>query len=137
MIHTYPLPWMKYVLAQLGKSITFLTHDSYLGFRQIRMVLEDIKKTIVITKNGIFELLVMPFGLKNAIGTFSKVMNEIFKDEVDSFVKVFVDDLNIHAWTGFWKEHLPHLHKVLSQWKEVNMRLNPSKCKFGAFDIVL
>jgi hypothetical protein len=39
----------------------------------------------------------MPFGLKNAIGTFSKVMNEIFKDELDSFVKVFVDDLNIHA----------------------------------------
>jgi hypothetical protein len=79
------------------------------------MVLKDIKKIIVITKNGLFELLVMPFGLKNAIGTFSKVMNEIFKDEFDNFVKVFVDDLNIHASTRFWKEHLPHLHKVLSQ----------------------
>jgi hypothetical protein len=29
------------------------------------------------------------------------VMNETFRDEFDSFVKVFVDDLNIHAWTGF------------------------------------
>ncbi len=38
---------------------------------------------------------------KNAISTFSRVMNETFRDEFDSFVKVFVDDLNIHAWTGF------------------------------------
>jgi hypothetical protein len=75
------------------------------------MVPEDIIKTTMIIKNELFELLMMPFGLKNAIGIFSKVMNEIFKDELDSFVKVFVDDLNIHAWTKFWKEHLPHLHK--------------------------
>jgi hypothetical protein len=46
---------------------------------------------------------------KNAIGTFSRVMNETFRDEFDSFVKVFVDELNIHAWTGFLK-HLPQLH---------------------------
>jgi hypothetical protein len=79
------------------------------------MVLEDIKKTTNITKNGLFKLLVMPFGLKNAIRTFSRVMNEIFRDELDSFVKVFVDDLKIHAWIRFWKEHLPRLRKVLSQ----------------------
>ncbi len=73
---------------------------------------EDIKKTTVITKNGLFEWLVMPSGLKTAIGTFSRMMNEIFRDEADSFVKVFVDNLNIHAWTRFWKEHLPHLHHI-------------------------
>lgn len=111
MIHTYPLPSIKYVLAQLGKSTTFVAHDLYLGFWQIKMVPEDIIKTTMIIKNELFELLTMPFGLKNAIGIFSKVMNEIFKNELDSFVKVFVDDLNIHAWTKFWKEHLPHLHK--------------------------
>jgi len=48
------------------------------------MALEEIKKTIVITKNVLFEWLVMPFGLKSAIGTFSRVMNEIFRDELDS-----------------------------------------------------
>jgi hypothetical protein len=58
------------------------------------MVPKVIKNTTVITKNGLFEWLVMPFGLKNAIGTFSRVMNEIFRDELDSFVRVFVDDIN-------------------------------------------
>ncbi len=114
MIHTYPLPLIEDVLAQLGKSTTFSAHDLYPSFWQIRMVPEDIKKITVITKNGLFEWLMMPFGLKNAIGTLSRVMNEIFRDEFDSSVKVFVNDFNIHAWTGFWKEHLPHLRRVLS-----------------------
>jgi len=52
------------------------------------MVLEEIKKITVITKNVLSEWLMMPFGLKSAISTFSKVMNEIFRDELDSFVKV-------------------------------------------------
>ncbi len=55
----------------------------------------------MMTKNGLFEWLVMLFGQENAIGTLSRLMNEIFKDELDGFVKVFIDDLNIHAWTGF------------------------------------
>jgi len=71
------------------------------------MALEEIKKTTVITKNILFEWLVMPFGLKSAISTFSKVMNEIFKDELYSFMKVFIDDLNIHSLD--WKEHLQYL----------------------------
>jgi hypothetical protein len=96
MIHTYPLHLIEDVLAQLGKSTTFSIHDLYPNFWQIRMIPEDIKKTTMITKNGLFEWLVMPFGLKNVVGSFSRMMNEIFKDELDSFVKVFVDVLNIH-----------------------------------------
>jgi hypothetical protein len=65
------------------------------------MVPKNINKTTMMTKNGLFEWLVMLFGQENAIGTLSRLMNEIFKDELDGFVKVFIDDLNIHAWTGF------------------------------------
>jgi hypothetical protein len=65
------------------------------------MVPRNINKTTMMTKNGLFEWLVMSFGLENAIGTLSRVMNEIFKDELDGFVKVFIDDLHIHAWTRF------------------------------------
>jgi len=70
MIHTYLLPLIKDVLAQLGKSTTFLAHDLYRSFWQIKMVPEDIKKTTLITNNGLFEWLMMPFGLKMPLAPF-------------------------------------------------------------------
>jgi hypothetical protein len=70
MNHTYLLLLIKDVLAQLGKSTTFLVHDLYPSFWQIRMVPEDIKKTTLITNNGLSEWLVMPFGLKMPLAPF-------------------------------------------------------------------
>jgi hypothetical protein len=75
------------------------------------MAPDDVKKTIVITKSGFYEWNVMPFGLKNATSTFSRTMVDIFKEWSNQFVKVFVDDLNIHS--GTWNEHLCHIRLVL------------------------
>jgi len=44
------------------------------------MAPEDVKKTAMITKSGLYEWNVMPFGLKNAISTFSRTMADIFKE---------------------------------------------------------
>jgi hypothetical protein len=49
----------------------------------------------------------MPFGLKNATNNFTTTMSEVFEDLRDKFLKVFVDDLNIHSES--WEEHLQHL----------------------------
>jgi hypothetical protein len=76
----------------------------------------------------------MPFGLKNATSTFTRTMTEVFKDLGDTFLKVFVDDLNVHSEK--WQDHLQHLGAVLSRLKEVNLKLNPSKCCFAAGSIV-
>ncbi len=63
------------------------------------MAPDDVKKTVVITKSGLYEWNVMPFGLKNATSTFSQTMADIFKEWTNQFVKVFVDDINIHSGT--------------------------------------
>jgi hypothetical protein len=63
------------------------------------MALDDVKKTIVITKSGLYEWNVMSFGLKNTISTFSHTMVDIFKEWTNQFVKVFVDNVNIHNGT--------------------------------------
>lgn len=68
------------------------------------MAPEDVKKTALITKTGLYDWMVMPFGLKNATSTFTRTMSEVFKDLGAKFLKVFVDDLNIHS--GNWEEHL-------------------------------
>ncbi len=64
------------------------------------MALNDIKKILVITKSSLYEWNIMPFGLKNATSTFFQIMVEIFKDRNNQFLKVFVDDVNIHNKIG-------------------------------------
>jgi putative transposase len=61
------------------------------------MAPEDMGKTVLVTKSGLFEWTVMPFGLKNATSTFTRTMTEVFKNLGDSFLKIFVDDLNVHS----------------------------------------
>jgi putative transposase len=93
----FPMPLVEDVIDQLGKSTWFSTLDLQSGFWQIRMAPEDVKKTALITKTGLYDWTVMPFGLKNATSTFSRTMAEVFKDLGSRFLKVFVDDLNVHS----------------------------------------
>ncbi len=93
---SFLMPLVEDVIDQLGKSSWFTTLDLQSGFWQIRMVPEDMKKTTLITKTGLYDWTVMPFGLKNAMSTFTRTMSEVFKDLGSKFLKVFVDDLNVH-----------------------------------------
>jgi hypothetical protein len=61
-------------------------------------------------------------------------MSLVFKELGDKFLKVFVDDLNVHSKN--WEDHLQHLEAVLSKVREVNLKLNPSKCCFAAESIM-
>jgi hypothetical protein len=90
------------------------------------MAPEDRKKTALITKTGLYDWTVMPFGLKNATSTFTRTMFLVFKELGGEFLKVFVDDLNIHSEN--WEAHLRHLEAVLAKLREVNLKLNPGKC---------
>jgi hypothetical protein len=98
------------------------------------MVPEDVKKTALVTKTRLYDWMVMPFGLKNVTSTFIKTMSSVFKEMGDKFLKVFVDDLNIHSKN--WEDHLQHLGAVLSRLREINLKLNPSKCCFATKSIV-
>jgi putative transposase len=89
------------------------------------MAPDDVKKTALITKTGLYDWTVMPFGLKNATSTFTRTMSLVFKELGDKFLKVFVDDLNVHS--ECWEDHLRHLDAVLSKLREVNLKLNPGK----------
>jgi len=97
------------------------------------MAPEDMKKTTLIIKTGLYDWIVMPFGLKNVTSTFTKTMLEVFKDLGSKFLKVFVDDLNVHNES--WEEHLQHLGVVLYKLREVNLKLNPNKCYFATKSI--
>jgi hypothetical protein len=55
-------------------------------------------------------------------------MTKVFGKYMDKFLKVFVDDLNIHNMT--WEDHLHYLHFVMMKLREVNLKFNPNKHEF-------
>jgi hypothetical protein len=75
------------------------------------MALEDVKKSALITKSRMYDWTIMPFGMKNVTSTFTCTMTQTFGVYMDKFLKVFIDDLNIHNLT--WDEHLEHIRFVL------------------------
>jgi hypothetical protein len=130
---SFPMPLIEDVLNQSGHSEWFSALDLQSRFWQILMALDDVQKIAMITKSGLYEWNVMPFGLKNATNTFSRTMVDIFKEWTNQFVKVFVDDVNTH--NGTWNEHLGHIMLVFQKLKGVNLKLNRSKCCFGSKSI--
>jgi hypothetical protein len=70
----------------------------------------------------------MLFGLKNAIGTFTRTMIEMFQEWMQQFLKVFVDVLNVHNTS--WSKHMKHLCMVLTRLREVNLKQKSNKCVF-------
>jgi hypothetical protein len=64
----------------------------------------------------------------NAIDIFSWMMPKVFKDWNNQFLKVFVDDVNIHNLN--WKDHLQHIWLVFQRLREVHLKQNLNKCCF-------
>jgi hypothetical protein len=73
----------------------------------------------------------MVFGLNNAMGTFTKTTIEVFKEWTNKFLKIFVDDVNIH--NKIYKDHLSHLINVLSKLCEINLNLNLRICSLANY----
>jgi hypothetical protein len=61
------------------------------------MVPKDVHKTMVITNNGLFEWKIMSFGFKNVTKTFSQTMNEMFDSEMNNWIIMFMDEVNVHS----------------------------------------
>jgi hypothetical protein len=111
MKNKYPLPRIDLLFDQLIRAQVFSKIDLHSGYHQIKIREEDIPKTAFSTRYGMYEYLVMSFGLTNAPSHFMYLMNSVFMDELDKFVMVFIDDILVSSKSK--KEHGEHLHIVL------------------------
>jgi hypothetical protein len=98
------------------------------GYHQIKIHAEDIPKTAFMTRYGLYEYLVMSFGLTNAPAHFMYLMNSVFMPELDKFVVVFIDDILIYSRS--MEEHEEHLLIVRQRLWEQQLYAKFSKCEF-------
>jgi hypothetical protein len=129
----YPLPRIDILFDQLTGARVFSKIDLRSGYHQIHIRPEDIPKTAFTTWYGLFEYLVMSFGLTNAPAHFTYLMNSVFMPELDKFVVVFIDDILIYSKNE--EEHAQHLRIVLTHLREHQLYAKFSKCAFWLEEI--
>jgi hypothetical protein len=98
------------------------------GYHQIKIRAKDIPKTAFTMRYGLYEYLVMSFGLMNAPAHFMYLMNSVFMPELDQFVMVFIDDILVYSKS--MEEHEEHLRIVLQRLREHQLYAKFSKCEF-------
>jgi hypothetical protein len=124
----YPLPRIDILFDQLSKAKVFSKINLRSGYHQIKIHPEDIPKTAFSTHYGLFEYLVMSFGLTNAPAHFMYLMNLVFMLELDKFMVVFIDDILVHSQNE--EEHAEHLRIVLTRLRDKQLYAKFSKCEF-------
>ena len=129
----YPLPRIDIMFDQLTGAQVFSKSDLRSSYHLIRIRLEDIPKTAFTPWYGLFEYLVMSFGLTNAPAHFTYLMNSVFMPELDKFVVVFIDDILIYSKRE--EEHAKHLRIVLTRLREHQLYAKFSKCVFWLEEI--
>jgi hypothetical protein len=94
-----------------NKILSFM--DGNAGYDQIFMALKDIHKTAFRVPGavGLFEYVVMTFGLKNTGATHQRVMNYIYHDLIGKLVEIYIDDVVVKSTST--RGHLEDLRQVL------------------------
>lgn len=127
--NSYALPRIDELLDRLHGANVISKLDLQSGYHQIRMSEESIPKTAFRTRFGHYEFTVLPFGLCSAPATFQRLMNEIFRQHLDVFVLVYLDDILVFSKNE--EDHAQHLHKVFEILRQHQLYAKLSKCAFG------
>ncbi len=124
----YPLPLVPSALEQLRRARYFTKLDLRCAYNLIRIREGDEWKTAFSTTTGHYEYLVMPFGLSNSPSVFQAFINDVFRDMLNQWVIVYIDDILIYSET--YEEHVIHVRTVLKRLLQHQLYAKAEKCEF-------
>uniref|UniRef100_A0A8R7PQE7 Reverse transcriptase domain-containing protein n=1 Tax=Triticum urartu TaxID=4572 RepID=A0A8R7PQE7_TRIUA len=125
----YPIPIVDELLDELAGAYWFTKLDMLSGYHQIRMAEGDDFKTAFRTHQGLYEFLVMPFGVAGGPSTFQGVVNFSFDGLLRKGVLLFMDDILVHSHT--LEEHVQKLRAVFQILRQNQFVIKRSKCAFA------
>ncbi|KAJ1591428.1 hypothetical protein NDA12_005916 [Ustilago hordei] len=123
-----PLPLIEEQLFLLRKARIYTKLDLRAAYNLIWIAKGDEWKTAFGTQLGLYEYLVMPFGLANAPAHFQSFINDIFQDIIGVYVVVYLDDFLIFSNTE--EAHVKHVTEVHTRLRSNRLFAKLSKCEF-------
>jgi hypothetical protein len=125
----YPIPLIRETLDALHNAKYYTKLDIIAAFNKLRIAEGEEWKTAFLTRYGLYEYLVMPFGLQNAPGTFQHFINSVLHEFLDKFASAYLDDILIYSKTK--KAHQEHVKKVLLALQKAGLQIDINKCEFN------
>uniref|UniRef100_A0A3B3D6E4 Gypsy retrotransposon integrase-like protein 1 n=1 Tax=Oryzias melastigma TaxID=30732 RepID=A0A3B3D6E4_ORYME len=127
--YRYPLPLVPAALEQLRTARYYTKLDLRSAYNLIRIRECDEWKTAFSTTTGYYEYLVIPFGLCNAPSVFQCFINDVFRDMLNKFVIVYIDDILV--FSDSFAEHVSHVRQVLKRLIAHQLCAKREKCEFN------
>jgi hypothetical protein len=128
----YPLARIEDLFDQMKGASAFSKVDLRSRYHQLKIWESDIPKTVFHTWYGLYEYTMKSFGLTNGPAYIMYLMNKVFKEYLDKFVVVFIDDILIFSKT---EEHKKHLRLVLEKLRSNQLYSKFSKCEFWLTEV--
>ncbi|CAM5155346.1 unnamed protein product [Natator depressus] len=128
----YPMPRTDELLDKLGGAHYLTTMDLTKGYWQVPLDADARLKPAFITPLGLYEFLVLPFGLKGAPATFQHLVDQLLRG-MESFAVAYIGDICVFSQT--WEDHVSQVKKVLDRLQEAGLTIKAEKCKVGMAEV--
>uniref|UniRef100_A0A914P206 Reverse transcriptase domain-containing protein n=1 Tax=Meloidogyne incognita TaxID=6306 RepID=A0A914P206_MELIC len=126
----FPLPRLETILEKVGNCRYYTSLDLASGYLQIKLSERASRKCGVITEDKIYQMVNLPFGLKNATSAFARIMAHVLTSLEN--VIAYVDDILIFTKSENFDEHIGSLRGVFERFRRFNLKLSPKKCTFAS-----